>query len=433
MARNESTVEGPGSKTAPSGSGQPPVVSTLLAPILGRDEEIDRVVALLDAGGVRLLTLTGPGGVGKTRLAEAVWRDRREYADGAPGRAVGPAQSAGQVLPAVARACDVPDRSEASGLATALQSRHLLLYLDNFEHVLDPAPIWLAEILGAVSPPHCARYQPGPAPPQGRAPLPGRDPGDFRAGTNQEQARRRRSSWSAPRPSAPISRWIPPTGMRWRRTVAISTACPWRSSSRRPGPACCPRSKSGRGLRADSAFSPVARATPRRGSSRSRRPSPGATTSAGTRSGGSSATRPYSRRIHPRCGRGSLRSASRPDRGRVRGASPPSPTIASSRQSRCRTAPDQVPDAGDDPRVRGRAAGGAVARKLPRGMPMPPGASRWERRRRSRAHTWRLRRRSVSTGSGPSTPTGGGTQLAGASDRANAWQAGHLVARATGN
>ncbi|HYI24340.1 MAG TPA: AAA family ATPase, partial [Thermomicrobiales bacterium] len=153
MARNESTVEGPGSKTAPSGSGQPPVVSTLLAPILGRDDDIDRVVALLDTGGVRLLTLTGPGGVGKTRLAhEVLARVEGEYADGGVFVPLASLTAADQVPAAVARACGVPDRGVLAAettLSASLGSRHLLLVLDNYEHLLGVPPVWLVDLLNA--------------------------------------------------------------------------------------------------------------------------------------------------------------------------------------------------------------------------------------------------------------------------------------------
>ncbi len=66
--------------TAASATGTPRPLDALV----GRDDDVRRILALLDEPAVRLLTLTGPGGVGKTRLAlEVMATIERDFADGA--------------------------------------------------------------------------------------------------------------------------------------------------------------------------------------------------------------------------------------------------------------------------------------------------------------------------------------------------------------
>ncbi len=103
-------------------------------------------------GDVRLVTLTGPGGVGKTRLALHVAQDLASaFADGIAFVALTPLTDPALVAPIVATALGVReagDRSLTDSLADALRDRALLLVLDNFEQVLAAAPL-LAELLGA--------------------------------------------------------------------------------------------------------------------------------------------------------------------------------------------------------------------------------------------------------------------------------------------
>jgi predicted ATPase len=111
------------------------------------------VLSLLDTSQARLLTLTGPGGVGKTRLAEAVVaKAGADYADGAISVSLAALQDPHQVLPAVAQAWGLGQRggqAREAQLASALHGRHALLFLDNFEHLLDPPPVWLGELIAA--------------------------------------------------------------------------------------------------------------------------------------------------------------------------------------------------------------------------------------------------------------------------------------------
>ena len=106
---------------------------------VGRAREIPAIQALLLNDDVRLITLTGPGGVGKTRLALQVARDvATEFLDGAvfvPLAAVGDPDL---VPSTVAKAVGLQDgdgESLAARLMAALRDRQLLLILDNFEHL----------------------------------------------------------------------------------------------------------------------------------------------------------------------------------------------------------------------------------------------------------------------------------------------------------
>ena len=108
-----------------------------LTSFVGREDQIDEIRELL--GQVRLLTLTGPGGTGKTRLALQVAAETmRDFADGAFFVDLSPVTDPGLVPAVIARALDV---AEVAGvpiletLKTHLQHKELLLVVDNFEQV----------------------------------------------------------------------------------------------------------------------------------------------------------------------------------------------------------------------------------------------------------------------------------------------------------
>jgi predicted ATPase/DNA-binding SARP family transcriptional activator len=115
-------------------------------PLVGREREIDELTGLL-RGPARLVTLTGPGGTGKTRLslgtAEALVDD---FADGVHFVELSALRDPATVAPAIAHAVELDAEAE---LAAQLRDRRSLLVLDNFEQVLDAAPVVSALLAGA--------------------------------------------------------------------------------------------------------------------------------------------------------------------------------------------------------------------------------------------------------------------------------------------
>jgi len=124
--------------------------------LIGRERAQAEVVHLLRPGAARLVTLTGPGGVGKSRLALAVADALRDaYPDGVAFVDVAPIRDPTLVPATIARALglNAATGSTIQPLAERLREERLLLVLDNVEQVVDAAPL-LADLVAAC--PHLA-------------------------------------------------------------------------------------------------------------------------------------------------------------------------------------------------------------------------------------------------------------------------------------
>jgi predicted ATPase len=131
--------------------GVPPRLPGYLDSLVGRERETDVTLQLLLRPEVRLLTLTGPGGIGKTRLAvELATRAAAHFGDGVFFVPLAPVARADQVASAIVQvvgAREAAGRGPLPTLVAALCDRRALLVLDNFEHVAEAAPSITALLL----------------------------------------------------------------------------------------------------------------------------------------------------------------------------------------------------------------------------------------------------------------------------------------------
>ena len=141
-----------GAITSAAGADPPSDRSSSLpnpaTPLVGREREVTEILDLLEEPEVRLLTLTGVGGVGKTRLAVEAARAALPLAVSSDGATFVGLASVGDpalVLPTIARVLGLREADRVSPLDALLEylrDRRLLLVLDNLEHLLDAAPGW---------------------------------------------------------------------------------------------------------------------------------------------------------------------------------------------------------------------------------------------------------------------------------------------------
>lgn len=144
--------------TSPVTTPSPPHnLPAQLTSFVGRHEELTQVCQLIGTAATRLLTITGPGGTGKTRLALAaahwLWQHQPDqFPDGVFFVGLSAVTNPGHVATAVAEtvgAWETADRPLSDSLKEHLHTKQLLLLIDNFEHLLAAAPL-VSDLLTAV-------------------------------------------------------------------------------------------------------------------------------------------------------------------------------------------------------------------------------------------------------------------------------------------
>jgi predicted ATPase/class 3 adenylate cyclase len=125
--------------------GRPNNLPLQPTPLIGREREVEEICWRLRSTEVRVLTLTGPGGTGKTRVSvQAASELTDEYEDGVFFVALAATADPSLVVPTVARTLGLIEASNQPPeeiLKGYLRDRHMLLVLDNFEQVLEAAPL----------------------------------------------------------------------------------------------------------------------------------------------------------------------------------------------------------------------------------------------------------------------------------------------------
>ena len=132
---------------------RPPALPALVSPLLGREHELSELARLVRNPAHRLITVLGPGGMGKTVLALDIGRRATShFADGVYFVPLAPLTSAEHIISAIAKTLDIQlnlDDPPDEQLLRYLSTRSLLLILDNFEHLLASAALLAAMLVRA--------------------------------------------------------------------------------------------------------------------------------------------------------------------------------------------------------------------------------------------------------------------------------------------
>jgi predicted ATPase len=125
---------------APAAAGKLPVSVT---PLIGRQRDLDAVIRLFQDPSIRLITILGAGGMGKTRIAiELAGMLKAQFQDGAFFVPLAQLSTIDELLPALAGALGFqipPGGDPQQVILDHLEARQVLLVLDNFEHLLGAA------------------------------------------------------------------------------------------------------------------------------------------------------------------------------------------------------------------------------------------------------------------------------------------------------
>ncbi len=144
----ERFAESRSSTEPPAADGQPSLVARVPVPYtttIGRDREIAEVRDVLARGDDRVVSLIGPGGIGKSRLAiEVAYAARDVFPGGTYFVGLENTLEPALLLPTIAYALGIRDNGEAvleERISRVLTSGHVLLVLDNFEQIVEVAPV----------------------------------------------------------------------------------------------------------------------------------------------------------------------------------------------------------------------------------------------------------------------------------------------------